>query len=67
MARTSKLEFSVGRTVNLGNYNSFRFDLRITKDLDEGDNPEQVYDELVSEVNEKAQAYLDKMGIKEKK
>ena len=46
MAKTKGMTYTVGATVNTGNYNSFRFDVSETVELEEGDNPEAVYGEL---------------------
>jgi predicted proteasome-type protease len=42
----NKLEVSVGYTANLGNYESLRLDVSESRNIAEGEDPQQVYKDL---------------------
>lgn len=41
-----RIKYSVGRTVNIGNFESLRFDVGAERTPDAGQDPLDVYDEL---------------------
>lgn len=46
MSKIRTIEVSYGRTVNLGNYESARFDIRISADVMDEDKPSNVLEFL---------------------
>lgn len=52
MARITKVKAGFGSTVNLGNYNSARFDVELEAELEAGDDPQEVMAALHEEARE---------------
>ena len=48
--RIKTIEVLMGRTVNLGNYESARFDVSVSAELDSSDDPRKVYTDLYDTV-----------------
>lgn len=46
MAKIVEVRVSYGRTVNMGNYESFRYDVTIQTDLESDDNFDRVIDNM---------------------
>ncbi len=59
--KIKKIEISLGRTINLGNFESARIDIRMAADLEDrdGDDINKVYDDLMAEVEDKLSAEVD--------
>jgi len=52
MARISEVVVTKGRTLNLGNYNSARFEFGLTAKLDEGEKYKEVFENLNKEIDD---------------
>jgi hypothetical protein len=50
MAKLEELSFSLGATVNLGNFESTRVDVGMRVSLEEGDSPKEEYAKLKAKV-----------------
>ena len=44
--KVTEISVSVGGTVNIGNYENFKFDASSKAQLEEGENPKEVYAQL---------------------
>ena len=51
----SRVSVSIGRTINTGNFESFRADVRVERDPKEGEKRSEVFVQL----NREAEGYLD--------
>ena len=48
-----EITLSLGRTINVGNFESLRVDVSFSARLDQGEDVDKAYDELREEVREK--------------
>lgn len=48
MAKITEIRVAYGKTVNTGNYNSFRYDVEFKAILNENENPDEIVDQLRS-------------------
>lgn len=46
MAKVTRVSMSIGRTVNLGNYESFRMEITAESIMKEGEKPNEVLNDL---------------------
>lgn len=44
--KIKQIRIAVGRTVNLGNYESLRIDVDFTADIDDNENPQMAFENL---------------------
>lgn len=64
MAKTSKIEIALGRTVNIGNYESEKFEIRVTKELDPRDDADFVYDDALKVLTERANSLHNEIMVR---
>ena len=55
----TKIEISIGRTINLGNYESARIDICMGAVMENGDDIDETYHELRYEIERKLAAEVD--------
>lgn len=54
----TQVSVSVGRTQNTGNFNSLRYDLTATANLEEGETAPEAIEEMTAALKAQAKAYL---------
>jgi hypothetical protein len=59
---TKSITYSAGETVNMGNFNSIRRDVSVTRDIEPGEEPEEAWKKLQEAVDNKLQVQLRKAG-----
>jgi hypothetical protein len=57
--KIDKIEVSLGRTINLGNYESARIDVRMSASLGDADDADECYQILYNEVDSRVAAEVD--------
>lgn len=57
--KVEKIKLSVGKTVNLGNYESLRVDVQFEVSIDDTDNIDTSFKELRQEVDSRLQEVID--------
>jgi len=57
--KIKKIEISLGRTINLGNYESARIDICMGAVMENGDDIDETYHELRHEIERKLSAEVD--------
>lgn len=48
--KITKVEVRAGKTINLGNYETWRYDIGLTAEVEEDENWERVAEELTDEI-----------------
>ena len=51
MAKVTKVKMMIGKTINLGNYESIRVDYGVEADVGEAEDLDQIHDQLVDELD----------------
>lgn len=59
--RIKEIEITVGRTVNLGNFNSARVEFSATAELDSDEDPTQAQRDLYSDLRRKVEAAAESL------
>lgn len=54
--RISQVTYSRGETVNTGNFNSVKFEVSVTAEIEDGDSAEEVYAKIKDAANSKVAA-----------
>lgn len=57
--KIKQITVTLGRTLNLGNYESARMDVGVTVDLDPDDNPSEVFEATYKTAKEKLNSKIE--------
>lgn len=60
--KIQQITYSRGATINHGNFNSSRFDISVTVELDAEDNAATAYDKAKSWVSDRIKAEVQQVG-----
>lgn len=60
MSKIKKIEVAMGRTIQTKPYESFRVDVTLGAIMDPEDDPDELYDDLVSRIEKKIELEVEK-------
>jgi hypothetical protein len=61
MFSNRRIKYNIGRTINLGDFNSLRLDVEIAADIDPSTNLDDAKESLFTEVSEELAARCDEL------